>query len=80
MNKLRLDPDRLRVESFTPDASSAQGTGTVRGHSFVTFNYQLCGSGDASRNCMETDYHWYTCGVSCVDMCHHTGPDATCVD
>ena len=79
MNKLRLDPDRLRVESFTPDAAAAQGTGTVRGHSFVTFNSPngAC-SEPASQQCQETDKHWYTCGVSCVDMCHPTGPD--CVD
>ena len=34
MRKLTLDPDTLKVESFTADATSPVRTGTVRGQEF----------------------------------------------
>lgn len=58
MRKLKLDADRLRVESFRVPAHGP-ARGTVRAHE--------------SYPCpMETDYDWYTCGASCIDMCIHT--------
>jgi hypothetical protein len=81
MQKLKLDPEMLAVESFVPDEHADDAIGTVRGHSFVTVNpYEPCGSGDPSANCMETDFHWYTCGNSCVNMCFLTGTAPTCID
>ena len=32
MNKLKLDPDRLEVQSFDPAPDGAAARGTVRGH------------------------------------------------
>jgi hypothetical protein len=81
MHKLKLDPDMLAVESFATDEAEDAATGTIRGHSFVTVNpYQACGSDEPSINCMDTDYHVYTCGNSCVNMCFQTGTAPTCID
>ena len=58
MRKLKLDPERLQVESFDVPAQGRM-RGTVRAHE--------------SYPCpMETDYQYYTCGNSCIDMCIHT--------
>lgn len=82
MPKLKLDPEMLAVESFAPADTEDGATGTVRGHSFVTvLPYQPCGSAEPSANCTDSvDVHLYTCGNSCINMCFHTGPEATCVD
>lgn len=79
MTKLKLDPETLAVESFAAQEPADDATGTVRGHSFVTVDYRLCG-GDQSAECIETDFHWYTCGNSCINMCFHTGVQAGCID
>ena len=78
MNKLKLDPELLLVESFTPEAWPKDGTGTVRGQSFVTLDFRPCGSDDPSAQCVQTDYHWYTCGYSCVNKCVQTAGIPTC--
>ena len=78
MRKLKLDPDTLRVSSFTAQAQDAPARGTVRGQSYVTFDpWQAC-SEPASQYCQSTDVHLYTCGNSCVNMCFQTGLDPTC--
>lgn len=74
MNKLRLDPELLRVESFTPGALSAQGAGTVRAHVFVTSNNPPCNSND----CMPTEYDYDSCGHSCLNKCVQTIGQLTC--
>lgn len=56
MKKLKLDPEMLAVESFTPDEAVDDDIGTVRGHSFVTEPYQACGSDEPSANCQDTDF------------------------
>lgn len=79
MRKLHLDPETLRVESFTPRDEPQAAKGTVQAHSYVTDNpYVSACSEPASQYCMETDYHWYTCGNSCVNMCFPTGNDPSC--
>lgn len=80
MRKLTLDPEMLAVETFVADEAADDGAGTVRGHSFVTVNDRPCGGDDPSAQCMDTDYHVYTCGVSCINMCFHTGVQAGCID
>lgn len=81
MRKLTLDPEMLAVESFTPDEAADDAAGTVRAHSFVTVQpHQACGSGEASANCMDTDFHVYTCGNSCINHCFLTGNDPTCIN
>ncbi|HST61057.1 MAG TPA: hypothetical protein VLK84_20300 [Longimicrobium sp.] len=77
MKKLKLDPEMLAVESFAPDESADDAIGTVRAHSYVTVDYRPCG-GEQSAQCVETDFHWRTCGNSCVYMCFHTGFEAGC--
>lgn len=78
MKKLKLDPELLHVESFTPDAGPAQSAGTVRAHSFITVNYQPCGSDAPSAECVQTDWHWYTCGHSCLNKCYLSYGIPTC--
>jgi hypothetical protein len=75
MIKLKLDVDALRVESFAADEEHGGVKGTVRANSwYVTVDpYVNACSGEASQNCMETDFHWNTCGNSCINMCFATG-------
>jgi hypothetical protein len=56
MKKLTLNPDSLRVESFSVPAA-AEERGTVRA---------------ASSNIPTIRYADYTCGMSCVNFCQHT--------
>jgi hypothetical protein len=78
MRKLRLDPNALRVQSFAPRDEAAGPRGTVDAHSFVSeLVITGCCEGP-SRYCQETDYHWRTCGSSCVEMCLPTGNDPSC--
>jgi hypothetical protein len=79
MRKLTLDPDKLRVESFAADEGDAAPRGTVEARSFVTIHSPNapCGS-EATPNCQPTDYHVYSCGVSCIEMCFLTGGMPTC--
>ncbi|HEX6746002.1 MAG TPA: hypothetical protein VF092_01720 [Longimicrobium sp.] len=80
MRKLKLDPDTLRVDSFAAQKQDNAPKGTVRAQSYVTFDpWQAC-SEPASQYCMETDYHWYTCGNSCINACFLTGNDPTCIN
>ena len=68
MRKLKLDAESLRVESFTANGVT-DDRGTVNANSFVTFEPGNACSEPASQYCMETDYHWNTCGNSCIEMC-----------
>jgi hypothetical protein len=81
MRKLKLDPEMLAVESFAADEGAPALRGTVEAQSYVTFGMPngAC-SEPASQQCQETDFHWYTCGNSCINMCFHTGVEACCVD
>ena len=70
MQKLTLNPDMLRVESFSPDAAADDAMGTVRGHSYVTVDGRLCSSDDQTVQCGPSDYGWETCaGASCLEKC-----------
>jgi hypothetical protein len=70
----------LRVESFTPDPDAVPARGTVKGHSYVTFGAPNAACSEpASQQCQETDFHWYTCGNSCINLCRLTGDDPTCI-
>lgn len=77
MKKLKLDPESLRVDSFSAEHLSTSRRGTVAANSFVTDGVTVC-SGEASQNCQSTDVHLYTCGNSCVNMCFPTGNDPSC--
>lgn len=59
MNKLTLDPDMLRVETFAPEAGAARPRGTVAG-----FSGDGCDVGD-------TDLDILTCAGSCPPDCGH---------
>jgi hypothetical protein len=59
MNKLRLDPDQLRVESFAPRDDAALPRGTVAAH-----------SGDGCE-AGATDLDLLTCAGSCAPDCGH---------
>jgi hypothetical protein len=82
MPKLKLDPETLRVESFVARGEPSTARGTVRAQSFIPTGdpFAATCNGGASLNCEATDYHVYTCGESCVNMCFHTGANQTCVD
>jgi hypothetical protein len=68
MRKLKLDPDTLRVESFAAREGADDAKGTVRAHS------------DPSAYCMETDWHWNTCGNTCENHCFGTLVEQGCVN
>lgn len=74
MRKLRLDPERLRVETFLTDESDGR-RGTVAAQSFIPTADPFACPGEATPNCAGNtdDVHVYTCGVSCVAMCFETG-------
>ncbi|HSU14937.1 hypothetical protein [Longimicrobium sp.] len=79
MRKLKLDPETLRVESFTARDDARGAKGTVQAQSFLpTADPFATSCQDATAYCQETDFHWNTCGNSCVNMCFNTGP--SCVD
>lgn len=82
MKKLKLDPEMLAVESFAADAQAAAPRGTVQAQQYyATFGAPNAACSEpASQQCQETDFHWYTCGNSCINMCIHTGVEAGCVD
>ncbi|HEU0301301.1 MAG TPA: hypothetical protein VFR37_17685 [Longimicrobium sp.] len=80
MRKLRLDPEMLHVESFAPRDEGGGAGGTVHANSFVSDMVPSGCCEPASQHCQETDYHWNTCGNSCIDMCFNTGVAQTCVD
>jgi len=77
MKKLKLDPEALRVESFSADRDAGAARGTVDAHSYISHEIGAC-SEPASIHCQPTDFHWNTCGVSCWYMCFPTGPETTC--
>jgi hypothetical protein len=64
MRKLKLDIDRLTVESFAPAAGQAEG-GTVRG--YLSAYYELCNVGDTwQQSC--------TCEPTCnAATCYNCG-------
>lgn len=79
MRKLKLDPETLHVESFASGDAGEASRGTVRGRSYVTFEPNAACGSDASQNCQPTDFHYNTCGNSCINMCLWTDPAQTCV-
>ena len=78
MKKLKLDVDTLRVESFAADEAAAALRGTVEGQSFVSDMVPSGCCEPASQYCQETDFHWRTCGNSCVNMCFPTEWEPSC--
>jgi hypothetical protein len=57
MQKLKLDPEMLRVESFTPDDDAVARRGTVAAHRAGTFEI------------VDTDLDLLTCAGSCPPDC-----------
>jgi hypothetical protein len=79
MRKLRLEPEALRVESFAPRDELGGAKGTVHARSYPTEHVYPTACCGPSELCQETDYDWYTCGVSCLYMCLPTGDNPNCV-
>ncbi len=81
MLKLKLDLDKLVVESFDTNASGIETRGTVRAHSQIctpTAGEQTCGDtcGTCYGSCPDTCYgtcggcsNVYTCGITCNGSC-----------
>jgi hypothetical protein len=66
MNKLKLDLDTVRVESFETSAEGRQG-GTVRGNdSGADWNY--------TNSCPGTTCPWTGCGTLPPDECPPSAP------
>ena len=81
MPKLKLNPEMLRVETFAPNGAAVSPHGTVKAHSYVTFGAPNAACSEpASEQCLETDHHLYTCGVSCANACLATGGQPGCID
>lgn len=80
MKKLRLDPDQLRVESYTPAESQAALRGTVEAQSYVSDMVPSGCCGEKSVYCVETDFAWNTCGASCQFHCYPSANEPTCVE
>jgi len=78
MKKLKLNPEMLAVETFVPGSEPDAVRGTVRGQSFVSDIVITGCCQEASQYCQPTDYHVYSCGVSCIEMCFLTGGMPTC--
>ena len=57
MNKIKLDPERLQVESFDTSAAESTDRGTVHGH------YSRPGTCDAR---VGTCYYGGSCGAGCA--------------
>ncbi len=77
MHKLKLDLDRLIVESFDTDASGIARRGTVRGHSGFSVGAFTCVVNTCD-SCYDT---CYSCGGSCGAGC--TGGNScygSCID
>ncbi|HET7229473.1 MAG TPA: hypothetical protein VFJ16_05690 [Longimicrobium sp.] len=68
MRKLRLDPDHLRVESFSPVRDDGGQSGTVYGH----YSYpQGCWPASDSNDPMVDSCGYATCaGMSCWQSCN----------
>ncbi len=77
MHKLKLDLDRLVVESFDTDASDSARRGTVRALSGFTVGPFTC----VVETCDTCYDSCYSCGGSCGGGCTN-GPScgSTCVD
>ena len=86
MRKLKLDPEALCVETFTP-ADTGQGSGTVRGHATwdtcidapcePDLSIDPCGPAPtAAATCGPTC--GYTCGYTCSCGCNYTRVGWTC--
>ena len=71
MQKLKLSPEKLAVESFPVQKEMPQGGGTVRGHDLTLY----CASWEAG--CVDETWNDPTCGsASCgVTLC---GGDPAC--
>lgn len=81
MRKLRLDPEMLHVESFTPREDDAPLRGTVQANSHVSDMVPSgCCPGDKSMYCQPTDFAVYSCGTSCQFHCLPTFYEPTCAD
>lgn len=79
MDKLRLHPDQLRVQSYAPADAREVPRGTVQARSYVSDLVPTgCCGGEKSMYCVETDFAWTTCGASCQFRCHPTGDEPTC--
>lgn len=76
MHKLKLDPEMLRVESFTPNDDAAAARGTVDAHSTITRDMLGCTDGDNTS--ISTNHIYWTCGESCIYQCRPTGDDPAC--
>lgn len=78
MLKLKLNPDMLAVETFVLDGELDATRGTVRGQSLLSDILETGCCQPGSQQCQPTDYHVYSCGVSCKLRCFQTGGMPTC--
>ncbi len=68
MKKVRLELDRLRVESFTTEAASLSRAGTVHAHSGTLV--PRCGTVVAVESCAAGCTHGDICSNPCTyDVC-----------
>jgi len=75
MRKLKLDLDRLSVESFDANGSEGAQRGTVEAHSIVCNSFiDTCGTCDPS--CASCVSCYNSCNNTCGNSCY--GTCATC--
>lgn len=68
IKKTRLDPDRLRVESFVAGNAAADGGGTVRAHGGCTY-FGTCLCQTAYYYCGDGYQTLYSCDYSRMEPC-----------
>lgn len=73
MQKLRLDPEQLKVETFATRRGGEPARGTVRGHDDTVYS---CPD-PTLYACNPTDKNYDTCDISCWYMCFPSDDD-TC--
>lgn len=88
MHKLKLDPEMLRVESFTADSAGGAPRGTVNGRADTTGDIAdtdldiLTCAGSCPPDCAAAQALTYdggsTCVYSCPGKCFLTGFNPTC--
>jgi hypothetical protein len=70
--KLRLDVERLAVESFEPERDAEEGRGTVRAHGPACTCAASCDCKTAIYWCAEIAWTVYSCDYTANESCYHT--------
>ncbi|HEU0014769.1 MAG TPA: hypothetical protein VFQ45_13870 [Longimicrobium sp.] len=82
MNRIRLDPEELVVESFATAAGKDEKAGTVHGHAATEWPEGGCDASDGSY-CGSCGYGGHFCPqdtMTCLVSCLMTDGNAACLE